>query len=124
MTKRAALDVLDLPVAALKLRGRARKALEMLGCRTVADVTMVTPPALLRLNYIGQSTLTEVTRALAKHGVALSPPRGAFVLTLVADGDTLDPEQAVAELSRIARRRFGLRVIAAEPVEAKLEDAR
>jgi hypothetical protein len=54
MTKRAALDVLDLPVAALKLRGRARKALEMLGCRTVADVTMVTPPALLRLNYIGQ----------------------------------------------------------------------
>jgi DNA-directed RNA polymerase subunit alpha len=64
-------DVLSKPISELDLSIRARRTVENLGCLTLGDVIQHTEPELLQMPNFGQTSLQELKRKLAEHGLAL-----------------------------------------------------
>ena len=64
------LWALDLPG---KGGGRARNALEHLGCKTVGDVANLRPSQILAVHLVGKQTVNIIESALKSHGLSLTP---------------------------------------------------
>lgn len=61
-------------LAIFDLRPRTRNALTRMGIRTVAELIERTEPDLMAVKGFGATSLFEVERALAEHGLALGRP--------------------------------------------------
>lgn len=65
---------LDKPVSELELSVRSRKALQRLGITTVGELSIRSEPELINIKNFGQTSLTEIKRQLAAHGLSLRQP--------------------------------------------------
>ncbi len=62
------------PVSELELSVRSRKALQRLGIATLGELSVRTEAELISIKNFGQTSLTEVKRQLAAHGLSLRQP--------------------------------------------------
>lgn len=74
----------------------------------------LTESGLLRAPGFGVGCLTEVQDALARMGLELASPRQSFEVVLKAEPG-IDGDRMLAQLLKVAARRFGLRAIRCEP---------
>ena len=65
---------LDRPVSELELSVRSRKALQRLGITTLGELSNRSEPELINIKNFGQTSLTEIKRQLAAHGLSLRQP--------------------------------------------------
>ena len=64
----------DKPVSELELSVRSRKAVQRLGITTVGELSIRSEPELINIKNFGQTSLMEIKRQLAAHGLSLRQP--------------------------------------------------
>jgi len=62
------------PISELELSVRSRKCLQRLGVQTLGELTVHSEAELLAIKNFGQTSLTEIKRQLAVHGLSLRLP--------------------------------------------------
>ncbi len=72
-------EIREQPISILELSVRARNCLDAENIRTIGQLIEMTEPDLLELRNFGQTSLREVKRKLAEHGLA---PKGSVVETV------------------------------------------